>query len=429
MASGTNNRLQVGVRTEHEQFTPEPSVEPEHQKGTQAPPESSDQSNPAAGPAGTPNEPSPDTNANVEPAGQSDPVEGEPKGSEPGNSATGGVGQAASSTGEFLNSGQPPPEVSDVRAREVERIMATDPRLPTSAEFVNANEEDAQTSGNTDSAASTTSEAWPWVTDLTHDGKRIMAYRTHGRGHRAVVEGVRGGAVLDIRSGMQCGGTEMKRCLAQEGIKQLNPPATRRKWSYEQRSDFRRLWYIALSDYKTHNSDSKSGSCRKDPEAWAFVEWDWGFEEITVSDLRKVVGRESADAAIRTICEANNCIAPMELRPQQIIIKTTADMFTGDRLKQTHFDAGSGGDLPHVSDHSKQAAHDALPPKQPPNTNIGQVEPNAGLDLSSVLREMNRKLDLPEDEVKIVDELSKNTTVLAQIVDKLATKVGITMDG
>jgi hypothetical protein len=153
------------------------------------------------------------------------------------------------------------------------------------------NSSSQQTSESTGSAASGTKEAWPWSTGLTHDGKRIMAYRTHGKDHRAIVEPEKDSKVFHIQSGMECGGVEMKRYLAQEGIKQLDPPATRKKWSYEHRSDFVKLWYLATSDYKTQNKDSKSGSRRKDPEAWGFVQWTGGFGEITVSDLRKVMGR------------------------------------------------------------------------------------------------------------------------------------------
>jgi hypothetical protein len=77
--------------------------------------------------------------------------------------------------------------------------------------------------------------------------------------------------VFDIQSGIDCGGVEIKRYLALEGIRQLKPLATRKKWSYEQRSDFVELSYLATSNYKTYNKDSKLGSRRKDPKAWGFV--------------------------------------------------------------------------------------------------------------------------------------------------------------
>jgi hypothetical protein len=262
-------------------------------------------------------------------------------------------------------------------------------------------DERMQTSESTDGAASDAEEAWPWSTGFTHDGKRIMAYRTHGKGYRAIVEPEKNSKVFDIRSGMECGGFEMKRYLAQEGILQLKPPATRKKWSYEHRSDFVKLWYLATSDYKTHNKDSKSGGRRKDPEAWGFVQWTEGFEEITVSDLRKVIGRESADAAIRAICKKNNHTAPMEKRPQQITVKTTPKMFAETRV-------------PAVFDAAEQR----------PETKTEQVKPEAGLELSSILSEINKKLGLLEKRVDMVDELSKNVTSLTLMVAKLADKVG-----
>ena len=102
-------------------------------------------------------------------------------------------------------------------------------------------DEQMRTSESTDGEALDTKEAWPWATGLTHDGKRIMAYRTQGRGYRAIVELEKFSEVFDIRSGMECGGLEMMQYLAQEGILQLKPPATRRKWSYEHRGDFVKL--------------------------------------------------------------------------------------------------------------------------------------------------------------------------------------------
>jgi hypothetical protein len=281
-------------------------------------------------------------------------------------------------------------------------------------------------SESTEGAASDAKEAWPWPTGLTHDGKRIMAYRTHGRGYRAIVQPEKDSEIFDIRSGMECGGFEMKRYLAQESILQLKPPATRKKWSYEHRSDFVKLWYLATSDYKTHNKDSKSGGRRKDPEAWSFVQWTWGFEEIVVSDLRKVIGRESADAAIRAICKKSNHTVPMEKRPQQIIVKTTPKMFAETRVKETQLDTGLGRDLQYVSGSSKPAVFDAA--EQRPETKTEQVKPETGLELSSVLSEINKKLDLLEKKVNMVDELSKNTTMLTQIVAKLAEKVGLKID-
>jgi hypothetical protein len=295
--------------------------------------------------------------------------------------------------------------------------------------FVPEENEPMQTSESTNGAASGANETWPWNTGLTHDGKRIMAYRTHGRGHRAIVEPKTGSEVFDVRSGMECGGSEMQRYLAQEGILQLKPPATRRKWSYEHRGDFVKLWYLATSDYKTHNADSKSGSRRKDPEAWGFAQWTWGFEEIVVSDLRKVVGRESADAAIRAICKKNNRTPPMEQPPQQILVKTTPEMLAGNRLKETQLDTSLGGDLPYVCGSSNPVVFDAAPPEQRPTTRNEQVEPKAGFDLQSVLSEMNKKLELLEKKVEPVDELIKNTTVLTQIVTKLAERVGLNTEG
>ncbi|KAG9186442.1 hypothetical protein G6011_09550 [Alternaria panax] len=504
MSLDTNNNLQDEARKEHGQLTPEPSVEPKHLKSN--------------GPSA---QPSSDVNTSAESAGQSNPIKSEPEESEPGSSITGDVSQTAlpisgssrtprhptinpeQAEGATTGNNQPPAEVGDLQALEIDRIMTADPKLAfkilglagfdtkdkaeaqhqelvkllrncghpkaseaierldkaiipyrsvepvtTGADFVDAHGDPMETDGNdsqgndsntendsssifvpedeqmrtsesTDGEALDTKEAWPWATGLTHDGKRIMAYRTQGRGHRAIVEPEKYSEVFDIRSGMECGGLEMMRYLAQEGILQLKPPATRRNWSYKHRGDFVKLCYLATSDYKTHNKDSKSGGRRKDPEAWGFVQWTWGFEEIVVSDLRKVIGRESADAAIRAICKKSNHTAPMEKRPQQIIVKTT-------RIKGTQLDTGLGRDFQHVSGSSKPAVSDVA--EQRLETKTEQVKPEAGFELSSVLSEINKKLDLLEEKVDKVDELSNSTAILSQIVAKLAQQVGLKMD-
>lgn len=84
----------------------------------------------------------------------------------------------------------------------------------------------------------------------------------------------------------------------------------------------------------------------------------------------------------------------MEKRPQQIIVKTT-------RVKETQLDTARS---------SKPAVFDAA--EQHPETKTKQVKPEAGLELLLVLSEINKKLDLLEKRVDIVDELLKNTTML-----------------
>jgi hypothetical protein len=134
MASDTNNQLQGEARKELGQLTPEPSVEPEHLK--------------SKGPSA---QLSSDVNTSAESAGQSNPVksepkESEPKESEPGSSATGDVSQTAPPTNRSSRTGhptinaeqtegaatgndQPPAEVNDLQAREIDRIMTADPNL------------------------------------------------------------------------------------------------------------------------------------------------------------------------------------------------------------------------------------------------------------------------------------------------------------
>jgi hypothetical protein len=107
-------------------------------------------------------------------------------------------------------------------------------------------------------------------------------------------------------------------------------------------------------------------------------------------------------------------------------VKTTPKMFAETRVKETQLDTGLGRDLQYVSGSSKPAVFDAA--EQRPETKTEQVKPETGLELSSVLSEINKRLDLLEKKVNMVDELSKNTTMLTQIVAKLAEKVGLKID-
>jgi hypothetical protein len=51
---------------------------------------------------------------------------------------------------------------------------------------------------------------WPWTIGLTAAGERIMAYRTHGKGHRCIVETAKGNPTFTIKSGAECGLLEVQ---------------------------------------------------------------------------------------------------------------------------------------------------------------------------------------------------------------------------
>jgi len=137
-----------------------------------------------------------------------------------------------------------------------------------------------------------------------------MAYRKQGQGHRCIVETEKGKPVFTIKSGAECGLLEGKQYLKLAGIKCL-PPAdkNRRRWTKEYRGGFEELLWVALAPRKSHNPFSKSGGWRE-PEVWCGVKWKWGVEELTRSELQRVISSGSADARINRMCEQNGHTPP-----------------------------------------------------------------------------------------------------------------------
>ena len=163
---------------------------------------------------------------------------------------------------------------------------------------------------------------WKWTTGLTADGERIMAYRTHGRGHRCLVETENGTPVFQIKSGSEVGLLQVKEYLKLSNIKQLADPESRRKWSYKNREDYKGLEWLGMAPYKTHNPFSKSGAQRT-PETWCGAKWTWGSEELTKSELERVLGPTSAESEVRKFCNDYNCLSPGDLEPEQVLSKPT----------------------------------------------------------------------------------------------------------
>jgi hypothetical protein len=120
----------------------------------------------------------------------------------------------------------------------------------------------------------------------------------------------KGKPVFTIKSGAECGLLEGKQYLKLAGIKCL-PPAdkNRRRWTKEYRGAFEELLWVALAPRKSHNPFSKSGGWRE-PEVWCGVKWKWGVEELTRSELQRVISSGSADARINRMCEQNGHTPP-----------------------------------------------------------------------------------------------------------------------
>ena len=101
----------------------------------------------------------------------------------------------------------------------------------------------------------------------------------------------------------------------------------RRKWTYKDRMRYKKLNWLAVADYRTHNPFSKTGATR-DPETWCFITSDSGFVDLMAFNLRRVISLESADSAIRGLCKKHNATPLIEKVPKTVLIKQTkADFY------------------------------------------------------------------------------------------------------
>ena len=214
-----------------------------------------------------------------------------------------------------------------------------------------------------------TNKEWSWPTGLTANEERIMAYRTHGKGHRCWVETDASVPIYQIRSGASCGRLEVEKYLQLPGIRQLPRPKTR-DWSFKQRSHFEEITCLALSEYGTHNPFSKTGR-RRDPESWCGVKWSWGYSELPTSDLRKVLGRTSADTKIRDFCAKYNRIPPMDLKPNFVLEKPE--------------EKGAYGMQPGVLHPKPEDSNEVSPPRE-------DIKPPAEVDEKAILDKVDQRL-------------------------------------
>jgi hypothetical protein len=222
---------------------------------------------------------------------------------------------------------------------------------------------------------------WPWPTGLTAAGKRIMAYRPHGRGNRCAVETEPGSPVFTIMSGSEVGLLQLQQYLAMPGIKKMADPKTRRKWTHEFRKDFKKLEWMAIAIYKIHDPFSKTRGFRA-PESWCGAQWTWGPEDLTTSELTRVLGETSAEAVINKICAENERTPPANVKPEKILQKPTKQDIK--RMAAAR-EPSIGGDTAVDDDDSPQSE----PPK-----NAGKTDPA----LEAILKKMDKRLDGLEKE-------------------------------
>ncbi|KAF2752447.1 hypothetical protein EJ05DRAFT_345729 [Pseudovirgaria hyperparasitica] len=154
---------------------------------------------------------------------------------------------------------------------------------------------------------------WTWATGTSKDGKRIMAWRPCGSGTRCVVEETAGCPVWTIKSGSEVGLRQVEQYKQVSGTLQLaGTGVEKRKWSYKDRGKYESLLAVTSPEYKTHNGANSP----RTPETHCWIIWSNELHHLTRSDLCRVLGKESANNDIDTLCKKHGKPTLHENEPQ-----------------------------------------------------------------------------------------------------------------
>ncbi|KAF2752480.1 hypothetical protein EJ05DRAFT_526831 [Pseudovirgaria hyperparasitica] len=154
---------------------------------------------------------------------------------------------------------------------------------------------------------------WTWATGTSKDGKRIMAWRPCGSGTRCVVEETAGCPVWTIKSGSEVGLRQVEQYKQVPRTLQLaGTGVEKRKWSYKDRGKYESLLAVTSPEYKTHNGTNSP----RTPETHCWIIWSNELHHLTRSDLCRVLGKESANNDINTLCKKHGKPTLHEIQPQ-----------------------------------------------------------------------------------------------------------------
>ncbi|KAF4465066.1 domain-containing [Fusarium albosuccineum] len=151
---------------------------------------------------------------------------------------------------------------------------------------------------------------YPWTTSQAADGSLIVGVRKQGAfGTQVCIETQEddGRVIRRLESASDVGLLEVSRYWKMDGFKNL--AGGQSQWSHKQRDDFDQLLWVTKSQTKRKNTAAN----KKDPNADCCVKFHQnGIQMLTTTSLSKVLGRSSATAEIRRVCERDGILPPSE---------------------------------------------------------------------------------------------------------------------
>lgn len=137
--------------------------------------------------------------------------------------------------------------------------------------------------------------------------KQIMTYCSQGKGHRCIIETKKESSVFMFKSEAECDLLKVNQYLKMREIWKLPSADKKRKWTNKDWSNFKSVDWIAFTPQKSHNSFKSEGFHA--PEVLCDAMWSWGFELLSISELKRVINKESTNRRINKLCKDNSYIS------------------------------------------------------------------------------------------------------------------------
>ncbi|SPO02446.1 uncharacterized protein DNG_05119 [Cephalotrichum gorgonifer] len=184
---------------------------------------------------------------------------------------------------------------------------------------------------------------YPWATGKTAEGSTIVHFRPVGRGHRVCVEAEEEGRL--IRRLVAASEVQFDREYLKNG---KNAAAGQNTWSINDRGDFLELLWVTFPQMKRKNIAAR----KMDAQVDCCVKFKTkGINILTVSSLRRVLGKDIANSNIAGVCTRDGFAPPWHTGPISIVYDPTAkikDLKERQAMRDecAKANAATSGDLP-----------------------------------------------------------------------------------